>query len=203
MATKKSQTKTTKQKPEEQVVQEQPGLILRERYLREVVPALIKRFSYKNIMEVPKIQKIVISRGVGEAVSNPKALENAVEELQLITGQKPLVTKAKKSIASFKLRTGMKIGCLVTLRGKRMYDFLAKLINVALPRIRDFKGANPKGFDGRGNYNLGLREQLIFPEISYDKIDKVRGMNVTIVTTARNDEEARALLELLGIPFRS
>jgi len=203
MATKKSQTKTTKQKPEEQVVQEQPGLILRERYLREVVPALIKRFSYKNIMEVPKIQKIVISRGVGETVSNPKALENAVEELQLITGQKPLVTKAKKSIASFKLRTGMKIGCLVTLRGKRMYDFLAKLINVALPRIRDFKGTNPKGFDGRGNYNLGLREQLIFPEISYDKIDKVRGMNVTIVTTARNDEEARALLELLGIPFRS
>ncbi|MGB9553419.1 MAG: 50S ribosomal protein L5 [bacterium] len=202
MATKKSQTKT-KQKPEEQAIQEQPGLILKEKYLKEVVPMLIKRFSYKNIMEVPKVQKIVVSRGVGEAVSNPKALENAVEELQLITGQKPLVTKAKKSIASFKLRTGMKIGCLVTLRGQRMYDFLAKLINVALPRIRDFKGANPKAFDGRGNYNLGLREQLIFPEISYDKIDKVRGMNVTIVTTARNDEEARALLELLGIPFRS
>jgi large subunit ribosomal protein L5 len=202
MATKKSTAKT-KQEPRELVTQEQPGLALKDKYLKEVAPALVKKFSYKNVTEVPKVQKIVVSRGVGEAVSNPKALENTVEELQLITGQKPVVTKAKKSIASFKLRTGMKIGCLVTLRGQKMYDFLAKLINVALPRIRDFKGVNPKGFDGRGNYNLGFREQLIFPEISYDKVDKVRGMNVTIVTTAPTDEEARALLELLGIPFRS
>ncbi|MCR4429129.1 MAG: 50S ribosomal protein L5 [Caldiserica bacterium] len=202
MATKKSVSKT-KQETQEPAVQEEPGKALKERYLNEVVPSLMKRFNYSNLMEVPKILKVVVSRGVGEAVSNPKALENAVEELQVITGQKPLVTKAKKSIASFKLRTGMKIGCLVTLRGKRMYDFLAKLINVALPRIRDFKGVNPRGFDGRGNFNLGLREQLIFPEISYDKIDKVRGMNVTIVTNARTDEEARALLELLGVPFRS
>jgi len=202
MATKKSTAKT-KQEPRELVTQEQPGLALKDKYLKEVAPALVKKFSYKNVTEVPKVQKIVVNRGVGEAVSNPKALENTVEELQLITGQKPVVTKAKKSIASFKLRTGMKIGCLVTLRGQKMYDFLAKLINVALPRIRDFKGVNPKGFDGRGNYNLGFREQLIFPEISYDKVDKVRGMNVTIVTTAPTDEEARALLELLGIPFRS
>lgn len=202
MATKKSTSKT-KQETQEQAIQEQQGKALKEKYLNEVVPSLMKRFNYSNVMEVPRILKVVVSRGVGEAVSNPKALENAVEELQIITGQKPLVTKAKKSIASFKLRTGMKIGCLVTLRGMRMFDFLAKLINVALPRIRDFKGVNPRGFDGRGNFNLGLREQLIFPEISYDKIDKVRGMNVTIVTNARTDEEAKALLEMLGVPFRS
>jgi large subunit ribosomal protein L5 len=145
----------------------------------------------------------VVNRGVGEAINNPKALESTVDELRLITNQKPVVTKAKKSIAAFKLRAGMRIGCLVTLRGSNMYDFIAKLIDVALPRIRDFKGANPRGFDGRGNYTLGLREQLIFPEISYDKVDKARGMNVTIVTTAKTDEEARVLLESLGIPFRS
>lgn len=202
MTTKKSTSKA-KQETQEPAIQEQQGKALKEKYLNEVIPSLMKRFNYSNLMEVPKILKVVVSRGIGEAVNNPKALESAVEELQLITGQKPLVTKAKKSIASFKLRTGMKIGCLVTLRGMRMFDFLAKLINVALPRIRDFKGVNPRGFDGRGNFNLGLREQLIFPEISYDKIDKVRGMNVTIVTNARTDEEAKALLELLGVPFRS
>jgi len=202
MATKATK-KTTKSKVEETSAKENSGLVLKERYEKEIAPSLLKKFSYQNVMEVPRLEKVIVSRGIGEAVSNPKALDAAVEELQLITGQKPIVTKAKKSIASFKLRKGMKIGCFVTLRGQRMYDFLSKLINVALPRIRDFKGVNPSGFDGRGNYNLGLREQLIFPEISYDKVDKVRGMNVTIVTTASNDEEARALLESLGIPFRS
>lgn len=201
MATKKTTKKTVKEK-EPVIEDESPKASLKEKYLNEVVPALMKRFGYKNVMEVPRLIKVVVSRGLGEATANPKALESAIEELQLITGQKPLVTQAKKSIASFKLRAGMKIGCLVTLRKKRMYDFLFKLINVALPRIRDFRGLNPRGFDGRGNYTLGLREQLIFPEISYDKVDKVRGMNVTFHTTACTDEEGRVLLEALGIPFR-
>ena len=178
------------------------GTALREKYSQEVAPALKTRFGYRNVMEIPHLVKIVVNRGVGEAISNPKAMESTIEEMQLITNQKPVVTKAKKSIASFKLRAGMRIGCLVTLRGARMYAFTAKLIDVALPRIRDFKGVSPRGFDGRGNYTLGLREQLIFPEIDYDKVDKARGMNVTFVTTANTDEEGRMLLESLGIPFR-
>ncbi|MCX5974853.1 MAG: 50S ribosomal protein L5 [bacterium] len=188
---------------QEPVAQEAAPPSLKDKYQKEVIPALTKRFGYRNVMQVPRLVKVVVSRGVGEAITNPKALESSVDELLLVTRQKPLVTKAKKSIAAFKLRSGMKIGCLVTLRGQRMYDFVTKLIDVALPRIRDFKGASPRAFDGRGNYNLGLREQLIFPEIDYDKVDKARGMNVTFVTTAKTDEEARLLLEALGIPFRS
>jgi large subunit ribosomal protein L5 len=210
MATKKTSSKTMSKTPEKKAAEivEKPsgptaGAILKGKYAQEVIPALVQRFHYRNVMEVPHLVKIVVNRGVGEAINNPKALESTVDELRLITNQKPVVTKAKKSIAAFKLRAGMRIGCLVTLRGSNMYDFIAKLIDVALPRIRDFKGANPRGFDGRGNYTLGLREQLIFPEISYDKVDKARGMNVTIVTTAKTDEEARVLLESLGIPFRS
>ncbi len=201
MATKKTTKKTVKEK---ETITEDETLraSLKEKYRNEVVPLLMKRFGYKNVMQAPRLIKIVVSRGLGEAIANPKALESAMEELQLITDQKPLITQAKKSIASFKLRAGMKIGCLVTLREKKMYDFLAKLIDVALPRIRDFRGLNPRGFDGRGNYTMGLREQLIFPEISYDKVDKARGMNVTLHTTARTDEEGRMLLESLGIPFR-
>jgi large subunit ribosomal protein L5 len=172
-------------------------------YLNEVRPQLIKEFNYKNVMEVPKVQNIVLNIGLGEAIQNIKILDNAVEELGLITGQKPVITRAKKSIASFKLREDMPIGCVVTLRRDRMYHFLDKLIHIALPRVRDFRGVSPKSFDGRGNYTLGIREHIIFPEINYDKIDKIKGLNITIVTTAKTDEEGRLLLKLLGMPFRN
>jgi large subunit ribosomal protein L5 len=175
---------------------------LKEKYINEAVPALMERFHYKNVMEVPRLEKIVINMGLGEAKDNPKALESAVRELSLITGQKPIVTKAKKSIANFKVRKGMSIGAKVTLRGERMYDFLDKLINISLPRVRDFRGVNPSSFDGRGNYALGIREQLIFPEIDYDMVEGVRGLDISIVTTAKTDEEAKAFLELMGMPFR-
>lgn len=175
---------------------------LREKYQGEITPTLMKKFEYKSPMQVPKVEKIVINMGVGEAVQNSKVLDHAIEDLTLISGQKPVITRAKKSIAGFKLREGMPIGVKVTLRGERMYHFLDKLIHVALPRVRDFRGISPKSFDGRGNYTLGLKEQLIFPEISYDKIDKVRGMDVVIVTTAETDEEARELLTQMGMPFR-
>jgi large subunit ribosomal protein L5 len=176
---------------------------LKEVYQEKVASALIKRFNYKNGMEVPKLEKIVINMGLGEAIQNIKILDSAVQELSQITGQKPVITKAKKSIAQFKLRTGMPIGCMVTLRKERMYEFFNRLVNVTLPRVRDFKGLSGKSFDGRGNYALGIREQLIFPEIHYDKIDKVKGMNIVIVTTARTDEEGKELLKLLGMPFRN
>ncbi|NHN35151.1 50S ribosomal protein L5 [Paenibacillus agricola] len=174
---------------------------LKDRFLNEVTPALMQKFSYTTVMQVPKIDKVVINMGVGEAVSNSKVLDVALQDLQLIAGQKPVVTKAKKSIAGFKLRENMPIGVKVTLRGERMYHFLDKLFNVALPRVRDFRGVSSKAFDGRGNYTLGLKEQLIFPEIEYDKVDKVRGMDIVIVTTARSDEESRELLTQLGMPF--
>ena len=174
---------------------------MREFYNKEVVPAMIKKFSYKNVMEVPKIEKIVINMGVGEAKDNPKVLESAVADLTTISGQKPVITKARKSIANFKIREGMPIGCKVTLRGDKMYDFADRLISLALPRVRDFRGVAANSFDGRGNYSLGIKEQLIFPEISYDKIDKVRGMDVIFVTTAKTDEEAKELLTLMGMPF--
>ena len=174
---------------------------LKEKYLSEVAKVMMDKFGYKNIMEIPKVEKIVINMGVGEAVANPKVLDAAIGDLTLISGQKPVITRAKKSIAAFKLRQGMPIGTKVTLRGERMYHFLDKLINVSLPRVRDFRGISPKAFDGRGNYALGMKEQLIFPEISYDKIDKTRGMDIVIVTTAKTDEEARELLKLLGMPF--
>lgn len=176
---------------------------LKETYQEEVVPTLMKRFSYKNKMEVPKLNKIVINMGLGEAIQNIKILDSAVQELSQITGQKPVITKAKKSIAQFKLRTGMPIGCMVTLRKERMYEFFNRLVNVTLPRVRDFKGLSGKSFDGRGNYALGIREQLIFPEIHYDKVEKVKGMNIVIVTTAKTDEEGKELLKLLGMPFRN
>ncbi|NLM46719.1 MAG: 50S ribosomal protein L5 [Firmicutes bacterium] len=176
---------------------------LKDKYLNEVRPALMARFQYKNPLEVPRLEKVVINMGVGDAKDNPKALEAAVNDLALIAGQRPVITKAKKSVASFKIRQGMNIGCKVTLRGDRMYEFLDKLFNVALPRVRDFRGVSPKSFDGRGNYSLGLREQLIFPEIIYDQVEKVRGMDVVIVTTAKTDEEARELLRELGMPFRN
>jgi large subunit ribosomal protein L5 len=176
---------------------------IKEVYQEKVVPALIKRFNYKNGMEVPRLEKIVINMGLGEAIQNIKILDSAVQELSQITGQKPVITKAKKSIAQFKLRTGMPIGCMVTLRKERMYEFFSRLVNVALPRVRDFKGLSGKSFDGRGNYALGIREQLIFPEIHYDKIDKIKGMNIVIVTTAKTDEEGKELLKLLGMPFRN
>ncbi|ATA58581.1 50S ribosomal protein L5 [Geobacillus stearothermophilus] len=175
---------------------------LKEKYVKEVVPALMSKFNYKSIMQVPKIEKIVINMGVGDAVQNPKTLDSAVEELTLIAGQRPVVTRAKKSIAGFRLRQGMPIGAKVTLRGERMYEFLDKLISVSLPRVRDFRGVSKKAFDGRGNYTLGIKEQLIFPEIDYDKVNKVRGMDIVIVTTANTDEEARELLALLGMPFQ-
>jgi large subunit ribosomal protein L5 len=174
---------------------------LKDRYLNEITPALIQKFNYTTVMQVPKIEKIVINMGVGEAVSNSKVLDTAVEDLQKISGQKPVVTKSKKAIAGFKLRENMPIGAKVTLRGERMYHFLDKLFNVSLPRVRDFRGISNKAFDGRGNYTLGLKEQLIFPEIEYDKVDKVRGMDIVIVTTAKSDEEARELLTQLGAPF--
>ncbi len=176
---------------------------LRERYRQQMVPALMKRFGYKNVLQVPRLEKVVINMGLGEAVANVKVIDSAVEELAAISGQRPVVTRAKKSEASFKLRTGMPIGCKVTLRGDRMYEFLDRFLNVALPRIRDFRGISPHSFDGRGNYALGVKEQLIFPEVKYDKVDMVRGMDICIHTTARNDEEAKVLLEQVGFPFRS
>jgi len=176
---------------------------MKENYQEKVVPALIKRFNYRNTMQVPKLEKIVINMGLGEAIQNVKILDSAAQELTMITGQKAVITKAKKSIAQFKLRTGMPIGCRVTLRKERMYEFFNRLVNMALPRVRDFKGLPGKSFDGRGNYALGIREQLIFPEIHYDKIDKVKGMNIVIVTTAKTDEEGKELLKLLGMPFRN
>ena len=176
---------------------------LEEKYTKEVAPALMKELNVKNPMAVPRLHKVVINMGVGEATQNAKLMDPAVNELGQITGQKPVITRAKKSIAAFKLRAGMQIGAMVTLRGERMYDFLDKLVNVALPRVRDFQGVSPNSFDGRGNFSLGLREQLVFPEIEYDRIDKLRGLQVTIATTARNDEEARRLLQLMGMPFRS
>ena len=175
---------------------------LRERYTKEIAPALAKEFDIKNPMAVPKLEKIVINMGLGEAIANSKIVDTAVDELGSITGQKPVVTRAKKAIAAFKLRQGMAIGSMVTLRGDRMYEFLDRLLTIALPRIRDFRGTNPRAFDGRGNYTLGIREQLIFPEIDFNKVDKTRGMNISIVTTARDDEQARALLRALGMPFR-
>ena len=176
---------------------------LQEKYINEVVPALTEKFGYKNVMELPKIAKIIINMGVGEAVGNPKALDAAVNDLTIIAGQKPILTRAKKSLAAWKLRQGMPIGAKVTLRGVRMYQFLDKFMNVALPRVRDFRGISANSFDGRGNYAIGLKEQLIFPEIEYDKIDKPRGMNIVVVTTAKTDEEARELLKLMGMPFKA
>jgi len=176
---------------------------LRNKYKDEIVPQLMKDFGFKNVMQVPKLERIVVNMGLGEAVQNAKIIESAAEELTVITGRKPIVTRAKKSIASFKLREGMPIGVMVTLRGKQMYDFLDRLISLALPRTRDFKGISPKAFDGRGNYTLGIREQIVFPEINYDKIDRIKGMNVTLVTTAKTDEQGRALLKSLGMPFRN
>lgn len=176
--------------------------VLREYYEKEIVDAMMKKFSYKNKMEVPKIEKIVINMGLGEAKENAKAIESAAKDLAIIAGQKPIVTKAKKSIAAFKLRAGMPIGCKVTLRGEKMYSFANRLINLALPRVRDFRGVSANSFDGRGNYTLGVKEQLMFPEIQYDKIDKIRGMDIVFVTTAKTDEEARELLTLFGMPFK-
>ncbi|MCE7793873.1 50S ribosomal protein L5 [Salipaludibacillus sp. CUR1] len=175
---------------------------LKEKFNQDITPALTEKFNYSSVMEVPRVEKIVVNMGVGDAVQNSKVLDKAVEELTLITGQKPLITKAKKSIAGFKLREGMPIGAKVTLRGERMYEFLDKLIAVSLPRVRDFRGVSKKAFDGRGNYTLGVKEQLIFPEIEYDKVDKVRGMDIVIVTTANTDEEARELLTQMGMPFQ-
>lgn len=174
---------------------------LKEKYNQEVTKALMEKFSYKNVMQLPKVEKIVLNMGLGEAIANARALENAVEDMTTIVGQKPVVTRAKKSIAGFKLREGMPIGVKVTLRGDRMYEFLDRLISIALPRVRDFRGINPKSFDGRGNYTMGVKEQLIFPEIEYDKVDKIRGMDITIVTSALTDEEALELLKQLGMPF--
>lgn len=176
---------------------------LKEKYLKEVAPGLQEKFNYTNVMAIPKLDKIVINIGLGEAVQNPKALDSAVQDLMTITGQKPIITKAKKSIAGFKLREGVPVGVKVTLRGERMYEFADRLLNIALPRVRDFRGVSPKSFDGRGNYSLGLKEQLIFPEIEYDKIDKLRGLEVVFATTAKTDEEGRELLKLLGMPFAS
>ena len=176
-------------------------LRLKEKYIKEIAPAMMERFKYKSVMEIPKLEKVVINMGLGEVKENPKAIESAVADLAKITGQKPIVTKAKKSIAAFKLREGMSIGCKVTLRSDNMYAFVDKLVNISLPRIRDFHGVSANSFDGRGNYALGLKEQLIFPEIEYDKIDKVRGMDIIFVTTAKTDEEARELLRLMGMPY--
>ena len=174
---------------------------LQEKYLKEVIPAMTEKFGYKNVMELPKIEKIIINMGVGEAKENAKIMESAVEEIALITGQRPVVTKARKSIANFKVRQGMPVGAKVTLRGDNMYEFVDKLINIALPRVRDFKGVNKNSFDGRGNYSMGIKEQLIFPEINFDKVDTIKGMNIVFTTTANTDEEAQALLAGLGMPF--
>ena len=176
---------------------------LKEQYVKEIVPELMKKFNYKSVMQVPKLNKIVINIGLGDVKDNPKSLENAMNDLTLITGQRPVITKAKKSIAAFKLREGAHVGCKVTLRGEKMYEFAYKLFNTALPRVRDFRGVSNTSFDGRGNYSMGLKEQLIFPEIEYDKIDKLRGMDIIFVTTAKKDEEAMELLKLLGMPFKS
>jgi len=176
---------------------------LKERYSKEVAPALTKEFGYTNVMAIPKIEKIVVNMGLGEATGNAKIVDTGVDEIARVTGQKPVVTRAKKSIAQFKVRKGMPIGTMVTLRGERMWEFLDRLISVALPRVRDFRGVSPKGFDGRGNYTLGLKDQLLFPEIDYMKVDKARGMNISVVTTAKTDEESRKLLQLLGVPFRT
>lgn len=175
---------------------------LKVKYNEEVVNALMEKFEYSSVMEVPRLEKVVVNMGIGEARDNPKALESAIKELEIITGQKPLVTQAKKSIANFKLREGMKVGAKVTLRGERMYDFLDKLMNIALPRVRDFRGVSATSFDGRGNYAMGLKEQLIFPEIEYDQVDAMRGMDIVIVTTAQTDEEAKVFLEKMGMPFK-
>ena len=177
--------------------------ILKEQYEKEIVPALMKKFNYKSVMEVPKLDKIVINIGLGDVKENPKDLENAIKDLEQITGQKPITTKSKKAIAAFKLRAGVPIGCKVTLRKGKMYDFANKLFNVALPRVRDFRGVPSNSFDGRGNYSMGIKEQLIFPEIEYEKVDKVRGMDIIFVTTAKSDEEAKELLKLLGMPFKN
>lgn len=174
---------------------------LKDKYKSEAVPALQTKFKYSSSMQIPKLEKVVLNMGVGEVKDNPKAMDSAVSDMTLITGQKPVVTKAKKSVAAFKLRQGMNIGCKVTLRGERMYEFVDKLFNVAIPRVRDFRGVSNNSFDGRGNYSLGIKEQLIFPEVEYDKVDKVRGMDIVFVTTAKSDEEARELLKLLGMPF--
>jgi len=175
---------------------------LREMYINECVPALREEFGYTNVMEIPQIKKIVLNMGLGEAVQNPKIVEGAANELTMIAGQKAVITKAKKSIATFKLRVGMPIGCCVTLRGEKMYNFFSKLVNIALPRVRDFRGLSSKGFDGRGNFSMGIQEEIIFPEIDYDKIDKIKGLNITIVTTAKTDQEGAFLLKLLGMPFK-
>ena len=175
---------------------------LKEKYTKDVVPALTKEFGYKNVMAVPKIEKIVVNMGLGEATANAKIIETGADELARITGQKPVTRRAKKSIAAFKVRKGMPVGTMVTLRGERMWEFLDRLMTIALPRVRDFKGVSPRGFDGRGNYTLGLRDQLLFPEIDYMKVDKARGMNVSVVTTAKTDQEARKLLQFIGMPFR-
>ena len=176
---------------------------LKEQYKSEIIPAMMKKFNYSSIMEVPKLDKIVINIGLGDIKDNPKSLDNAINDLSIITGQKPVVTKAKKSIAAFKIREGAKVGCKVTLRNGKMYDFAYKLFNAALPRVRDFRGVSNNSFDGRGNYSLGLKEQLVFPEIEYDKVDKLRGMDITFITTAKTDEEAKELLTLLGMPFKN
>jgi len=176
---------------------------LKDKYRNDVVQAMMQKFGYKNIMQVPKLEKVIINMGLGEAIQNSKIIDAAIGDLMIITGQKPVVTKAKKSIAAFKLREGMSVGAKVTLRGERMYEFVDKLFNIALPRVRDFRGISPKSFDGRGNYSMGVREQLIFPEIEYDKIDKVRGMDIIFVTSAKTDEEAREMLKLMGMPFRA
>lgn len=176
---------------------------LYERYKKEVIPKLQETYEYKNIMQVPKLEKIVLNMGLGEAIKNGKLLDSAASELALISGQKPVITRAKKSVAAFKLREGMPIGCTVTLRREKMWDFINRLVNISLPRVRDFKGISGKAFDGNGNYTLGIKEQIIFPEIDYDKIDKVKGLNVTVVTTAKTDEEGKELLKLLGMPFRN
>jgi len=176
---------------------------LQEKYKSEVKPAIMKKFGYKSVMQIPKLEKVIINMGVGEAKDNSKAIESAVSDLAIISGQKPIITKAKKSVATFKVREGMNIGCKVTLRGDMMYDFVQRLFNAALPRVRDFRGISPNSFDGRGNYSMGIKEQLIFPEISYDKIDKIRGMDIIFVTTAKTDEEAKELLTLMGAPFKS
>jgi large subunit ribosomal protein L5 len=175
---------------------------LRERYSKELIPKLMKEFDYANTMQVPRLEKVLVNMGLGEAIQNIKVLDSATAEVMAITGQRPVATKAKRSIANFKLRKGMSIGCMVTLRRERMYEFFDRLVNVALPRVRDFKGVSGKSFDGRGNYSLGIKEQIIFPEIDYDKIDKIKGLNISIVTTAKTDEEGKALLALLGMPFR-
>ncbi len=176
---------------------------LKQIYEKEIVPKLIETFKYRNVMQVPRLRKVVLNMGLGEAIQNVKILETAAEELKAIAGQQPVITRGKKSIAAFKLREGMPIGCMVTLRSKRMFDFLQKLVNVALPRVRDFRGISAKAFDGRGNYSLGIKEHIIFPEIDYDKIDKIKGLNISIVTTAKTDDESRELLRLLGMPFRN